>query len=138
MKPLSEELIKLLINLAVSARDKAYAPYSGFAVGAALLCKDGETFTGVNVENAAYPACTCAENSAIAAAVSSGYREFIAIAVSGGERPLYPCGVCRQILMEFSNIWVIATDKTGMIFETSPLSELITHTFGKGDLNAGK
>lgn len=98
-----------LILAAESARKNAYAPYSHFQVGAALLCEDGSVFTGANVENSSYPAGLCAERSALAAAVSSGQRRFIAVAVTGCEEnackrsvPCYPCGICRQALSEFT------------------------------------
>lgn len=96
-----------LIALADGAREHAYAPYSGFAVGAALLCGDGTVFLGSNVENASYPVTCCAERSALVAAVSAGKRAFRAIAVMGGkngEAPhsfCTPCGICRQALAEF-------------------------------------
>lgn len=96
-----------LMESALQARQNAYAPYSGFAVGAALLCADGTVFTGCNVENASYSVTCCAERSALFAAVSAGKRRFTAIAVAGGrqgqvpDRLFMPCGVCRQALAEF-------------------------------------
>jgi len=89
-----------LVDLACAAREKAYAPYSKFAVGAALLTRSGKVFTGANVENASYGLSICAERSAVFAAVSAGETEFEAIAVvteNGGS----PCGACRQVLSEF-------------------------------------
>ena len=95
-----------LFRAACAAREHAYAPYSGFRVGAALLCADGRIFTGCNVENAAYPLCTCAERTALCAAVAQGARQFAAIAIAGGRdedcaQPCMPCGGCRQNLAEF-------------------------------------
>ena len=96
-----------LIRLAAEARLKAYAPYSHFMVGAALLCADGEVYTGCNIENAAYSPSICAERCAFARAVSEGERDFTAIAVVGArdgespDKPCYPCGVCRQVMQEF-------------------------------------
>lgn len=95
-----------LLNQALAARANAYAPYSGYRVGAALLCSDGRIFLGSNVENASYGATICAERSAFAAAVSAGVREFKAIAVAGGKGPAAdaaasPCGICRQVMAEF-------------------------------------
>ena len=96
-----------LLALARRARENAYAPYSGFAVGAALLGADGRVYTGCNVENAAYPVACCAERTALFHAVAEGAREFTAIAVAGGrigdkaEASCPPCGVCRQALAEF-------------------------------------
>ena len=98
-----------LIELAEKARERAYAPYSGFCVGAALLTCDGEVFTGCNIENASYTPTCCAERVALFSAVSAGKRDFAAIAVVGGksgekaDKPCYPCGVCRQVLSEFAD-----------------------------------
>ena len=98
-----------LIGLAHEARQRAYAPYSGFQVGAALLTKSGKTYLGCNIENAAYSPSNCAERTAFFKAISEGETEFEAIAVVGGkagEKPgqmCTPCGVCRQVMMEFCN-----------------------------------
>ena len=90
-----------LLNLARSARENAYAPYSNFKVGAALLCADGTVYTGCNVENAAYSPTICAERVAFGKAISEGKRDFAAIAVVGNTAPCTPCGVCRQVMAEF-------------------------------------
>lgn len=96
-----------LLNAAVEARKASYCPYSHFAVGAALLCSDGTVYTGCNIENASYTPTVCAERVAFFKAVSEGRRDFAAIAVSGGKEgaspdPMVaPCGVCRQVMMEF-------------------------------------
>ncbi len=98
---------KYLSEAALKARLSAYVPYSGFAVGAALLTKDGRVYTGCNIENASYPAGICAERTAIFKAVSEGKKEFAAIAIAGGkvgEEPedyCAPCGICRQVMSEF-------------------------------------
>ena len=93
---------KELLSLAKQARGSAYAPYSGFAVGAALLSEDGTVYTGCNIENSSYSPTLCAERCAVAKAVSEGKRRFIAIAVAGPEGGhTTPCGVCRQVLYEF-------------------------------------
>ena len=97
-----------LVKLALGARKNAYAPYSGFLVGAAILCSDGSVFCGANVENASYSLTCCAERNALFAAVSAGKREFEAIAVVGGKEGdisefCPPCGACRQALSEFSS-----------------------------------
>ena len=98
---------KALIELANKARESSYCPYSGFAVGAALLCADGEVVLGCNIENSSYTPTVCAERVAIFSAVSKGKRDFVAIAISGGKangEPMAvcpPCGVCRQVLSEF-------------------------------------
>ncbi len=95
-----------LMELAKEARENAYAPYSNFLVGAALLCKNGKVYTGCNVENAAYSPTLCAERVAFGKAISKGERDFVAIAVVGGKRGgktvrCTPCGVCRQVMAEF-------------------------------------
>ena len=92
---------KQLIKAAHAARDNSYSPYSGFKVGAALLCKSGKVYTGCNIENAAFSATVCAERTALFKAVSEGEREFTAIAVVGNTDLCFPCGVCRQALSEF-------------------------------------
>lgn len=92
-----------LLAAAAGAMENAYAPYSGFKVGAALLCADGTVYTGCNIENASYGACNCAERTALFKAVSEGKREFSAIAIvssAGGET--FPCGICRQVIAEFA------------------------------------
>ena len=110
-----------LIQKAIDAMKNAYSPYSGFKVGAALLCDDGRIFTGCNIENSSFSPTICAERCAVAKAVSEGCRKFSAIAVCGGkdgiltEKPTYPCGVCRQVLGEFCGkdfkIYVAAKNK---------------------------
>lgn len=105
--PLDDES-RALLAIANAAREKAYAKYSGFTVGAALVAKSGQVYLGVNIENASYPAGICAERCAICAAVSAGETEFSAIAIAGGDEeeadaktPCHPCGICRQVLSEF-------------------------------------
>ena len=104
---MTNEVIKKLSEAALDVRKKAYCPYSGFAVGAALLAKSGEIYTGVNIENAAFTPTNCAERTAIFKAVSEGKTEFRAIAIVGGpkgkepENFCAPCGVCRQVMAEF-------------------------------------
>ena len=102
-----------LVSLAAEARKKAHAPYSNFAVGAALLAKSGRVYKGCNVENASYGLSICAERAAVFKAVSEGEREFGAIAVVS-ENGVTPCGACRQVLMEFGgDIQVIVADTAG-------------------------
>ena len=102
---------KALIDMALKAMENAYAPYSGFKVGAALLCSDKKVYTGCNIENSSYGASNCAERTAIFKAVSEGEREFekIAIVSSSGDFT-FPCGICRQVLSEFMY------DKTAVLF----------------------
>ena len=101
--------LKDLPKMALRARARAYAPYSSFQVGAALLCDDGSVYTGCNIENAAYPVTCCAERVALFSAVSAGKRTFRAIAIAGGpagappREHCAPCGVCRQALAEFAD-----------------------------------
>lgn len=98
------EIGEILLKKAHEAMELAYAPYSGFRVGAALLTQSGKIFTGCNVENASFGATCCAERTAVYKAISEGERSFRAIAVvSSGERPTAPCGICRQVLSEFSD-----------------------------------
>jgi len=120
-----------LINKAKKARENAYAPYSEFKVGAALLCKDGKIYTGCNIENISYGATNCAERTAIFKAVSEGEYEFEAIAVVGGKDKLEltsPCGMCRQVMSEFcdSDFKIILADdvnqKEYLLEELLPLS----------------
>ena len=104
---MNTETKSLLIEKAKEAREKAYAPYSGFSVGAALLCADGAVYTGANIENASYTPTVCAERVAFFSAVHDGHREFTAIAIVGGksgediDEMCPPCGVCRQVISEF-------------------------------------
>ncbi|MDY6878307.1 MAG: cytidine deaminase [Chloroflexota bacterium] len=122
-----------LIARAMEVRERAYAPYSGYEVGAALLGKSGRIYTGCNVENAVYPLCTCAERTAVVKAVSEGEREFVALAVvteNGGS----PCGSCRQTLCEFgADIAVLIADATGACRETT-IVELLPDSFSAADL----
>jgi len=118
-----------LIDLAIEARQHAYAPYSDYRVGAALRTKTGRVFTGVNVENAAYPTSICAERTAVFKAVSEGEREFEIIAVvtdNGGS----PCGSCRQVLSEFGlDTRVILADGQGKVVRETTVGELLPDAF---------
>ncbi len=125
-----------LIAQAQAARERAYAPYSGYRVGAALLGRSGRVYTGCNVENAVYPLSLCAERVAVTKAVSEGEREFIALAVvteNGGS----PCGACRQTLREFGEgIVVLIADVAGAYRETT-VGELLPDSFSAADLAEG-
>ena len=114
-----------LIEQARVVRDKAYAPYSNFKVGAALLTKSGRIFTGCNVENLSFGLTICAERNAVAAAIAAGEREFAAIAVVAESRtPVSPCGACRQVLAEFeATLPICLSTLTGQRLETT-LTEL--------------
>ena len=135
-KVLSDEMRTSLIQAAIAARKWAYAPYSNYAVGAALLTVSGKIYDGVNVENAVYPTGTCAERVAVFKAVSEGEREFQAIAVvtsNGGS----PCGACRQVLAEFGldTLVLIANDRGDLIQQVS-VADLLPGAFGREDLSA--
>jgi cytidine deaminase len=125
---------KSLIEAAQKTRNKAYAPYSKFKVGAALLGKSGKIYTGCNVENASYGLACCAERSAVFKALSEGEREFRAIAiVSDSPEPTAPCGACRQVLNEFApDISVIMPGKKRTIKTT--LKKLLPFAFGPKSL----
>ncbi|NWG07143.1 MAG: cytidine deaminase [Chloroflexi bacterium] len=118
-----------LIDLANEARKRAYAPYSKYQVGAALRTKTGRVFTGVNIENAAYPHTMCAERVAVFKAVSEGEREFEIISVAtdnGGS----PCGGCRQVLAEFGlDTIVLMADKDGRLIKETTVRELLPEAF---------
>lgn len=123
-----------LVTAAIAAAQHAYAPYSDYPVGAALLAADGQVYTGCNVENAAYPATICAERTALVKAVSEGQRQFTAIAVAtrnGGS----PCGTCRQMLYEFApGLQVYIADFTGRLLHAATLADLLALGFGPADL----
>lgn len=129
--------ILALAGEAISAREKSYSPYSGFRVGAALLCRDGRIYTGANIENAAYTPTVCAERVAFFKAVNDGERDFAAIAVAGGAENgtpkdfFPPCGVCRQVMAEFCDedfkIIMAAEGKTRVY----TLGDLLPANFGK-------
>lgn len=132
---LSEETLAKLVATARQARKWAYAPYSNYPVGAAVLTASGKVYDGVNIENAAYPVTICAERVAIFKAVSEGEREFEAIAVvtkNAGS----PCGSCRQVMAEFGkDTLVILADAEGKIAHQARLSELLPDAFGPADLH---
>lgn len=114
------ELNKILLEKAKEMLAFAYAPYSKFRVGAALLGKSGNIYTGCNIENASYGACLCAERTAIAKGVSQGETEFLRIAVVSSQGEFtYPCGICRQVLWEFmpDGIVIVEDNKQGIIVE---------------------
>lgn len=125
-----------LLARARTAREHAYAPYSGFSVGAALLTDDGRVYTGSNVENASYGLSTCAERTAVVKAMSEGARAFRAIAIAGpdGAGVCPPCGSCRQILHEIAPDLLVVTSGAAGRAVTVPLRELLPDAFGAGNL----
>lgn len=121
---------KELLELARAARERAYAPYSHFRVGAALLAGSGSVYIGCNIENASYSATICAERTAFCKAVSEGEREFIMIAIAGESDPCPPCGVCRQMMREFCKDSFVILTESGR----HTLGELLPHSFGPDNL----
>ena len=120
-----------LIAAARLALENAHAPYSGYRVGAALLCADGTVYTGCNVENASYGLTNCAERTAVFTAVAEGHRQFQAIAIAAsGEPAPYPCGACRQVLAEFCTEDFPVSVAVDDGYETITLGELLPHRFG--------
>ena len=124
-----------LINLAFESMEQAYAPYSGFSVGAALECADGSVFLGCNVENAAYGSTICAERTAVVKAVSEGRREFRRIAIAAqSEDYCMPCGACRQVLSEFSTDMEVLSAKKDGRYVSYKLSALLPKVNIKSEL----
>ena len=128
-----------LMRLAEDARAYSYTPYSGFAVGAALLTKSGKVYTGCNIENASYTPTVCAERTAVFKAVSEGEKEFAAIAIIGGPagekgRFCAPCGVCRQVLREFCELDFRILLGSVEKVQACTLGELLPTSFGPLDL----
>lgn len=130
-----------LLELAKEARNHSYVPYSGYAVGAALLCKDGKLYQGCNIENAAYGPTMCAERTAFFKAVYDGEREFEAIAVAGGKAGeeitglFPPCGVCRQVMREFCGLdFMIYMAKENGEYEAKTLGEMLPLSFSNADM----
>lgn len=122
---------KALAGFALEAREKAYAPYSHFTVGAAVLCEDGDVYDGCNIENSSYSATICAERVALVKAISEGKRKITAIAVAGeGENYIVPCGVCLQFMTEFADgNTPIVRVKSADDYKVSTLSELLPEGF---------
>ncbi len=123
-----------LMDMAQEAMTRAYAPYSGFRVGAALLCADGTVYTGCNIENASYTPTVCAERTAVFKAVSEGKGDFTAIAVCGGKDGTIsglcpPCGVCRQVLREFCRDDFVVYLTDGEAIKTYTLAQLLPLSF---------
>ena len=138
---MNTQQIQEMIDLAMKQLEFSYSPYSGFQVGAVLLTKNDVLYTGTNIENAAYSPTNCAERTAIFKAVSEGEKEFKAICIVGGKDGIVteytpPCGVCRQVMMEFCNPdtfrIILATDREH--YDVFRLRELLPKGFGPGKL----
>ena len=125
MRPTDKELFRM----AVKASENAYVPFSNFHVGAALLTKDGQVYTGCNVENSSYGATICAERTAMVKAVSEGVREFEAIAIAGNGGTSWPCGICRQFMFEFSEDMRVISGENEDELKSYRLNELLLEGF---------
>ena len=132
--PSGERLVEL-DRAAMAARRRAYAPYSGFRVGAAILADDGQIYAAGNIENASYPVGMCAERAAIAVAIAAGARRLLAVSIATGRtRPVSPCGMCRQALAEHAgDIPVRLVGRTGTV-EATRLSVLLPRCFSRAEL----
>lgn len=131
-----------LIALAKEARTHSYCPYSGFSVGAALLCRDGRIYQGCNIENASFGPTICAERTAFFKAVYDGEREFEAIAIVGGKAGedvtglFPPCGVCRQVMREFCDLdFKLYLGKENNLFIEKTLDEMLPYSFSPADMH---
>ena len=131
---------RALLAMAEEAREKSYSPYSGITVGAALLTREGNVYTGANIENASYSPTICAERVAFFKAINEGERDFLAIAIAGGEseKPskadFPPCGVCRQVMAEFCNKDFIVIWGNGEKLTKKTLAEMLPFGFDKNNL----
>ncbi len=126
---------KLLIKIAMEAREKSYSPYSKFKVGAAVYTRSGKIFTGCNIESASYSPTICAERVAISKCISEGYKDIDKIAVVGSDKSIsFPCGVCRQFILEFGRDIKIICAKNIDSYKTYSISELMPNGFGPEDL----
>ena len=127
-----------LVEMARAAAAGSYSPYSRFRVGAVVLGSEGEMFTGANIENASYPASTCAEATAVATAAAAGVRSMSTVAVAcidaNSVDDAYPCGRCRQIMREFGVTTILVTAGEGSEFREHSLDQLLPHSFGPESL----
>lgn len=129
----NDAILDYIVEAAKRARKNAYAPYSSYKVGAAIATKSGNVYVGCNFENASYGACICAERNAIGQMIAAGEKQPIACAVvTGGRKPGTPCGICRQVMIEFTKdmpIVLVGEHKSGETRRTTTLSELIPDAF---------
>ena len=138
MNQLTQEQIGSLLDKAQEARDRSYAPYSHYHVGAALLTADGQIYQGCNIENAGFTPTICAERTAFFKAIYDGHRAFRAIAViATGEEMGFPCGVCRQVMAEFcdGDFLIVTANRDRTKVDVSTFERLLPHSFGPKDLN---
>ncbi|MGB4439396.1 MAG: cytidine deaminase, partial [Sedimentibacter sp.] len=127
---------KLLIKIAMEAREKSYSPYSNFKVGAAVYTRSGKIFTGCNIESASYTPTICAERVAVSKSISEGYKDIEKIAIVGSDKKIsFPCGVCRQFMLEFGKDIKVICAKSIDSYETYKLEELLPKSFGPEDLD---
>ena len=135
MKKIDEKMKEILVKKAIEVRENSYSPFSGFCVGAALLCSDGEIIVGTNVENSSFGGTICAERSAFCAAVSQGKRDFDAIAIVGGKKGekisenCAPCGICRQFMNEFCDSEFTVLLSNGENITEKTLGSLLPDSF---------
>jgi len=126
---------KLLIKIAMEAREKSYSPYSNFKVGAAVYTKSGKIFTGCNIESASYSPTICAERVAVSKCISEGYKDIEKIAVIGSDKSIsFPCGVCRQFILEFGRDIKIICAKNIESYKVYTIGELMPNGFGPESL----
>lgn len=126
---------KELVKIAMEAREKSYSPYSKFKVGAAVYTKSGKVFTGCNIESASYSPTICAERVAFAKCISEGYLDIEKVAVVGSDvKTSFPCGVCRQFMVEFGKDIKVICAKNENSYEIYTVDELLPHSFGPEDL----
>ena len=138
MKKLTQAEINALLDKAQEARGHAYAPYSHYSVGAALLTADGQVYQGCNIENAGFTPTVCAERTAFFKAIYDGHRAFRAIAViATGEEMGFPCGVCRQVMAEFceKDFIIVTANRDRTKVDVSDFETLLPHSFGPKDLD---
>lgn len=138
---ITDDVKNRLLEIARDFATRAYVPYSGFPVGAALLVEDGSIIGGVNIENASYPLTICGERSAVATAASAGHRTILAVAISAPKAPATtPCGACRQVLNEFKPVdgeMLVLLDE-GSFWQETTLDALLPAAFGPRDLERAK
>ena len=139
---MEQVMVEKLIDTAIEQLKFSYTPYSNFKVGAALLTKSGKIYTGCNIENASYTPTNCAERTAFFKAVSEGVRDFQAICIVGGKdgkltEYTAPCGVCRQVMMEFCDPekFQIILAKSNEEYQIYTLKDLLPHGFGRGNIS---